>query len=433
MRTIWFVGLLVLLAGGTGWCASIAEVKSAGNWMQVTVEGIVTYLEPLECYVESADRSGGIWVRGSTEGISVGDSVLAGGTFAVVDGEPAVTAASITKQGIPSVIRPFGMSNASLGGASKWSPVSVTDFRGGAWIPARGANNTGLLVTTWGTVRAIYYSPVSGARWLYIDDGSGVVSDSGDSGVLVYTDAEVNRGDFVRLTGVSSTEPAMDGPPRLIRVVRTRSAHDVRVEKAQELPDRSALQFSDEFDEPEVDPRWSLWSHWPQDAVSLKIMPGWLTLVLESVSYQDQVGSSVGVSQYGGGDWDLEVRTRMVQPDGPLRFTWRFSVSAGSSAIAAELRGSYQNPITIVLGGRTVGVLEGDICYFRLRKRGTTLWSSASLDGVTYTAEEQAACPGINPGVGMGATVLSISGHYQRLYAQIDYFRITPVGGGGLQ
>ncbi len=92
-----------------------------------------------------------------------------------------------------------------------------------------GARNTGLLVTTWGTVNAVYYSPISDAHWFYIDDGCGVVSDYGDNGIIVYSPADVRQGDFVTVTGVSSTEVSFDDPTRLVRSIRPRTADDVRV------------------------------------------------------------------------------------------------------------------------------------------------------------------------------------------------------------
>lgn len=408
--------------------ASISEVKSAGNWMQVTVEGIVTYVEPVECYIQSRDRSSGIRVIGPTDGLTVGDSVLANGTFAVVDGEPTVTGASIIPQGTPSAISPFGMTNRDIGGASKWSPLSIWDytsrrFVSGDWVRewtrACGANNTGLLVSTWGTVRSLYSSPVTGARWMYVDDGSGVVSDLGDTGLLVYSEADVNRGDFVRVTGVSSTEPSIEHPGRLVRVIRTRSSEDVQVERAREFKDRYDCMFSDEFDEPEIDPRWR--AQYPH-TVSQQILPGWLTIDL--LSGYSRPFPSAWLYHCAVGDWDLELKILLGFPDGTVRYKWTFGVTAIANA---ELRGSYAQPIELVLAGRTSTALVGDTCYIRLRKRGSTAWVSASFDGIRYTNEEEVVGTHPDTSITLHAEVLSLSGLYQHLYIHLDYFRITPV------
>ena len=146
-------------------------------------------------------------------GFGVGDPVVAIGTSSVVLGETVVLDASVFPQGQPAVVRPFGMKNAAVGGASQWPPMCIRDcFRHKVfedhvwtwhydWLPTSGANNTGLLVN-WGTVQVALPIAGNGASWLYVDDGSRVVSDLGDVGVLVYSDADVSRGDFVSIQGI---------------------------------------------------------------------------------------------------------------------------------------------------------------------------------------------------------------------------------------
>jgi len=364
--------------------------------MQVTVDGIVTYVEPEECYIESPDRSGGIWVIGPTVGIEIGDPVIAFGTFAMIDGEPAVIDASIYPHGAGSEIRPLGMSNHAVGGASKWSPLWIWDYANTRvplghgwvwqrnWVLASGASNTGLLVTTWGMVKSTYYSPATGAKWFYIDDGSACASDLGDTGLLVYSDAEVTRGDAVAVTGVSSVEPSKDVENRLIRTLRTRSAGDVQVLKPYEPP---VYPFSDEFDSPTLDPRWAV--DILQGQFSLTDNPGWLTLTPTPAS---STHAECKVFQRIAGDWDMELK---------LRVEWSSDTRYGSRDCGARLPQPFTTRFYVRLWygqtGPAVAVPEsagipmvGDTCYFRVRKRGLMHYSSVSFDGSSYCAEYSA-------------------------------------------
>ncbi len=420
------VAVAVLLLAGASYCASIAEVKS-GDWLQVTVEGVVTYLEPLECYIESPDRSGGIWVRGSTEGVGIGDSVLATGTFAVVDGEPAITAASILPHGMPSEIRPFGMRNSAIGGASKWSPLSIKDFRGAAWSPAFGANNTGVLVTTWGTVTGAYYSPINDTHWFYVDDGSGVVGDCGDKGVLVYSQAEAHRGDFVSVTGVSSTEPSLDDPGRLVRVLRTRQAADVGALGDGALAGRFEV-FADEFNSPVLDRRWIVTQG--KGSWSLQEKPGWL-----SITPSTQPGWPCWVwefSQCPRGDWDLETKLQLLWIGGLNVYvngvyvclmdrTGPIDTQVSEFGLVGVTRDSSNYQYLARILDQYVPIPTGDTCWFRVRRRGATVSVQSSYDGVNYTQWTSTTRP-----EGGYLTVLPF-GTGDQFRACIDYFRLSEV------
>lgn len=151
---------------------TIAEAKRLPTTTQVTVEGVTTFVEPDECYIEDSDRSAGVWVLGPTKLLPVGGQVTVHGTFDRMMGEPAITDAAIFAQGTQADTRPFGMQNRSLGGEALASPW-IRDFilkPTPTWKPACGANNVGLLVTTWGTVRSVYRSPAGLIEWLYLED-----------------------------------------------------------------------------------------------------------------------------------------------------------------------------------------------------------------------------------------------------------------------
>jgi len=438
-------GLLALawfLLAAPAWCQSIAEVKASSEWMEVCVTGSVTYLQPDECYIEAFDRSGGIWVQGLTDGLAVGDSVIAFGTFAVVDGEPCVIDASIYLRGGPGTIRPFGMPNRAIGGASSFSPLWIWDYRSHKvpqtcgytlvrdWEHATGLNNGGLLITTWGTVKASYYSPDTGAKWFYVDDGSSLVSDLGDTGVLVYSDADVIEGDFVTVTGVSSVEPSYDDSGRLIRVVRTRDAGDVAVAK----PAPSLLHeypFSDGFDSAVPDPRWCIRPS--NGSMSLTTEPGWIALTAPPPVPTAFNGVSPQLVQYLRSDCDIEVKARVELRPEPAA-VHRLWVVLNSSVLAcadhgySQVGGSYVKSLSL---GNVKATMQmpSDTCYLRFRRRDSTIYANMSLDGVTYLASD------VNLG-SVGGGYLSIYATSSLSYgastgtpftAYIDYFRYTSV------
>lgn len=250
--TVILLVLCLAFMGLPGICASIAQVQAGPQWIQVSVTGVVTLVEPGECYLQDINRSAGIRAIGDTTGIAVGHTATAIGTFTVIDGEAAILDATITATGTSADPVPLSMKNADITGRSKWSALSVCDFTPDTgWRPAAGLTNTGLLVKTWGTVEAAYSSATTGAKWFYINDGSNSISDYGDIGILVYSDADVHPGQFVCVTGISSAEPSLDSPDRLVRVIRTRTVDDVQVLREPE----NVYRFSDEFDESKLDSR----------------------------------------------------------------------------------------------------------------------------------------------------------------------------------
>jgi hypothetical protein len=304
------------------------------------------------------------------------------------------------------------------------------------WTRASGATNTGLLVRTWGTVRSIYHSVVNGASWFYIDDGSAAVSDFGDTGVMVYGDAEIEQGDYVAVTGISSTEPSNDDPSRLIRVIRTRGAGDVEVLAPNPGPP-PVYPFSDEFDSPTLDTRWIRFAPWASGSLSLTERPGWLTLTPR----MGEFGITVG--QIADGEWEMEVKlTAEVSRDsrvvdqifsvrpayGPSYDGWWLSLpSPGGGA------NFHQTSTSISVCSKDLGTVASTTLYFRLRRSAEYLYGSFSTDGIDYSQEVQGSYQGTAVVLGARATYQGSVRPAFTFKVHIDYIRFTLVDGGGDQ
>lgn len=438
---IWPAVWLLLLS-----CAAGASLQ---NQAEVKVEGIVTYLEPDQCYIEALDHSTGIWVLGPTGKVGLGDPAAARGTPGVIMGEPVVFDAHIHPHtGKKFAIEPIELSNIALGGVSglyPWIcdyiqydepiPIGCGVYVYGEWAPATGAYNVGLLVTTSGVVRSICESPINGAKWIYIDDDSGVVSDFGDKGVLVYTDAELLMGDTVSVTGISSVEPSLDDSTRLVRVIRTRDVGDVEVLAHQQ---GLIVPFSDEFDSPELDLRWIVRPG--RGTISTVIEPGCLALIEPSgMDYT----TSFGLIQQAPGDWEMKARVRPVFPAGPSSdfgihiFRLRNATSRPDWAFtstAAIVRHSYVNGAwdgRIFLGASQEHIeMLSSTYYLRVKRQNGQMSSSVSFDGLDYVGEETAET-GEGDFIMFALYRLSPTGDSVGYY--IDYVRFTPISQPGGQ
>ncbi len=449
-------------------CAAGAKAASR-NQTEVKVQGIVTCIEPDQCYIEALDHSSGIWVLGSTARVGLGDPAAARGTPGVIMGEPVVFDAHIHPHtGKKFTIEPLELPNIALGGGSglypwicdyiqydeprwidKWTCVY------GEWAPATGDYNVGLLVTTSGIVRSICESPINGAKWIYIDDDTGVVADFGDKGVLVYTDAELLMGDTVSVTGISSTEPSLDTPSldtpnRLVRVVRTRDAGDVEVLAHQQGP---TFPFSDEFDSPTLDPRWLVIPF--NGSVSTTSQPGYLAITIDVGAKSSGINSyPIGpeVVQAVHGDWVIDVRLRAEQfqdagmkawillgfKHSPMDWELRYSKTMQGFLGPWLVRFSYETrsglpPGTLVWTGTMqwpsdVVVLPADTCYYRLTKIGGQVGIEYSFDGLTYQPGVQFADPDRTDYDYFTLSSFLESGKNTEPFTYyIDYVRFTPI------
>jgi len=412
-----------------GSCVSIGQAKASPDGTTISTVGSITLLEPAECYIESTDRASGIWVQANTTGLSIGDVVIASGTLATVTGERVIQSATLGSTGQRSTILPFTICNGGLGGFAKDGYFSLQDYvpyvlPDGSiayrWQITGGAPTAGVLAKTWGTVNAVYYSPVTTAHWFYVDDGTGVVSDYGDQGVIVYSDAAVQEGDSVTVTGVSSLETTFECPTRLLRTIRPRSASDVVVVKR---PPSSVpvYPFPDEFNSAVLDPRWITLSG--ASKLSLTTSPGWLTLY--SVSPTDATGP--GIYQVLSGDWDLEMKVSMQLNSSAT--AQQFTVM-GLDVFPETFATQYCSMMSILYDGTTnktiaklagvgTSVANSDVYWFRSRMRFWTLYASVSLDGLSYSPEKAVTCPS------RIMRICAYTNGTQPYCPKIDYIRFT--------
>lgn len=207
---------------------TLVEAKALGDTGFCDVSGIVPGAFDDFYYLEAGDRSCGIRVEQAEHGASAGEQANVIGTVVTnTDGERYIDAALVTRTTGTDCI-PLSMANRLLGGGN-WRYDATTGAGQSGVLDGYGVNNIGLLVRIWGKVTA------RGARWFYVDDGSGLDDGTGIEGVKVTTLGMVNpptelpaEGSFVVVTGMSSCEiPA--GGTRPVRLVRPRSAGDIVV------------------------------------------------------------------------------------------------------------------------------------------------------------------------------------------------------------
>lgn len=399
--------LCLLFMGVTGCCETIGQAKWLIDGASVVVEGCVTSIAPSECYIEAADRSVGIWVNAGTASINIGDCVTVMGTMSTVNGERIITRSNLYPLGTQAYIGPLGMPTKSVGGTWLGYQDCVYDarFKNANWVwnYAPGPNNTGLLVKTWGTVTATYYSPINGARWFFVDDGYGATADNDDKGILVMSDADVSKSDVVTVTGNSSVECDNNDATRLIRSIRPRSIEDVSIVGKI----KSVYPFSDEFNSDKLDPRWAVVTSvdakntytYSTGEISLTAEPGWLTMSIPQINSSNYAMNSYHLVQPVCGNWDAEIKLRL----NPYR---EKSVSQGVVVYLTNDATQYStrqevypmvslyttstDPIGTICcypGKELCQPLDGDTAWFRLRKCDSSLYISWSQDGTNFSRE----------------------------------------------
>ena len=181
-------------------------------------------------YVQTEDRSSGVLLSfGSSvpAGLSEGDKVDVLGQVADVSGERGIVSPVVIKLGTGSSPKPLGLSNRALGGGAFGLQGAVVDRYSLPRKMAAGLNNIGLLVKTAGKVTAV------ASDWFYIDDGSRLRDDTGNTGVRVSFDPDKivrpDTGQYVSVTGISSCEFVPNSTTIRRRVLRPRKQDDIRV------------------------------------------------------------------------------------------------------------------------------------------------------------------------------------------------------------
>lgn len=414
--------LCLALMSLAGYGETIGQAKVKPDGSSVSVVGTVISSNPQEFYIESTDGCSGIWVLASSEYAATNNIVEITGTLNSMFGEHVITDAQVSQPKGQFQIKPMGMSNRAVGGASYSQLSSIYDYLPHhipgdgieyKWTPAGGANNTGLLVTTWGTVNAVYYSPITSAKWFYIDDGYGAVSDYGDQGVLVYSDVDVKEYNYIKVTGLSSVEPSFEDPTKLIRVIRPRNASDISTVKEDVRPD--PYPISDEFNDSTLGKLWCGYA-------SLRANPGYATIRESKLSY------GTGISQRVPGNWEADIKIK-IQMDSSTGLGQIYinvygeliRIVSGSGNLQFEKKVYFQHAVDPQL--ELISNYTGDICYLHLKHVDNLIYCSVSSDGINYSTPLSITTPSHND-------LLTISTRNDKatiISALVDYIRFTNV------
>lgn len=180
---------------------------------------------PGRLYIQDDDRTCGILLSFAgvpPAGLQAGDRVDVLGALAAVSGERAIKEPLVTKSGAGFAPTPFPMPNRCVGGGQTGMQGPVVDHYSKPRTMSMGANNIGLLVTTWGRVTAV------GFDWFYLDDGTMLDDGTGHPGIYVANGLleRPNLGQYAFVTGISSCEIPSGSTVRR-RVLRPRTDADI--------------------------------------------------------------------------------------------------------------------------------------------------------------------------------------------------------------
>jgi len=206
--------------------ATNASVMLRGQVLSTSSDDLADRL-----YVQAADRSSGILVYvGSTAAptdLVVGDMVDVLGTVGSAAGERAILNPIVIKTGTAGKPKPLRMSNRALGGGAYYQQGAVVNRYAYPQKMATGLSNIGLLAKTTGTVTAV------ASDYFYIDDGSKIRDDTGNTGVRVSFDpdkiARPDTGQYAAITGISSCELVSGSTTIRRRILRPRSQEDIQI------------------------------------------------------------------------------------------------------------------------------------------------------------------------------------------------------------
>ena len=179
---------------------SIAEAKRLPDGGTVaTTNSVVTSVLGGNFYIEAEDRSSAIEVSMPGHGLTVGVKVSVAGVMNTDDQFERFIQASSAVQDGTGTIKPLMLNNYNVGG----SGLAYNPSTGAGQIGITshsGLNNIGLLVTVTGRFTS------SGAGMFYIDDGSGLIDNTGFTGLRISAPGLTppQNGAYVMVTGISS-------------------------------------------------------------------------------------------------------------------------------------------------------------------------------------------------------------------------------------
>ena len=190
---------------------SQAKGYTDGYAVQLTNKVLTASMGALS-WVQEGDRSSGIRINTGTSA-PLGSRMTVAGRLLTVDGERSLDEAVAVQTGSPMPADPLYLGNGILGGANL--NLYTPGITGGL-----GANNIGLLVTTFGRVT------FAGYGFFYLDDGSKLDDGSGHRGLRVSaTGLTFPSEGFVKVTGISSCEKNAQG--KVVPLLRVRKQEDI--------------------------------------------------------------------------------------------------------------------------------------------------------------------------------------------------------------
>jgi len=200
--------------------ATVSDLKQVEDGVPVSVSGRIATTNRTDfgdrIYIEDPDRVAGIVVyfTGSPS-VSEGNAVSVTGTMTTVNGERAITQATVTASS-GTAVGPLGIVNRAVGGGAGGGynagppAVGQRGVLGGV-----GLNDVGLLVRVFGTVQS------HGTGYVMLTDGSGAAIKIDTS----HVSPQPGDGQFIAATGVVSVETS---GADLAPVVRARRSSDVQ-------------------------------------------------------------------------------------------------------------------------------------------------------------------------------------------------------------
>lgn len=210
----WDGAKLICFGSGFDSSKTVAGARSLPDG-PVTLKGKpVTYVGDGFYYIQDWDPVAGIKVVSANNDVQVGDVVDVQGTLSSSSLERLITADADEIIGTCVLPEVRYLNNKAVGGGAIGLNPGVTG--------AAGLNTVGVVVKTYGKLLSSEESPTGGYVF-WIDDGSGVSSTSGKTGIKVYNEFQPFD-EYVAVTGVVALE---EDSGRKVPVILTRDFDDI--------------------------------------------------------------------------------------------------------------------------------------------------------------------------------------------------------------